>query len=95
MHYVAFWPLNLGYYLLNSILVRSGFWQHLREMSTSIKEFEDSLHVFPDEQVQVIFCSLKVNMTCSENIITFKDSSYHLELEDERLEAAKSSGDAF
>ena len=32
---------------------------------------------------------MKVNMTHNENIKTFADIAHHLELEDERLEAAK------
>ena len=38
---------------------------------------------------------MKVNLTHNESIITFDDVSRHLELEDERLEAAKSSSDVF
>ena len=34
---------------------------------------------------------MKVNMTHNENIKTFKDIEHHLELEVERLEAAKLS----
>lgn len=39
--------------------------------------------------------AMKVNVTHNECIIIFDDVSTHLELEDERLEAAKSIGDIF
>lgn len=38
---------------------------------------------------------MKVNLTCNESMITFDDVSCHLELEDERIKAAKSSRDVF
>ena len=77
--------------------------QHLREMGNLIRELKVVGHVLSDEQqVQAVIRSLphswehmKVNLTHNESIITFDDVSRHLELEDERLEAAKSSSDVF
>ena len=38
---------------------------------------------------------MKVNMTYNESVKTFKDIQRHLELEDERLVAAKSSAQLY
>ena len=77
--------------------------QHLREMSNMIRELKSAGHALTDEQqVQAVIRSLpnnwehmKINMTHNDNIKTFDDIARHLELEDERLEAAKSSGQAY
>ena len=71
--------------------------QHLRDMSNMIMELKSTGHALTDEQqVQAVIRSLpyswehmKVNMTHNENIKTFANIAHHLELEDERIEAAK------
>ena len=76
--------------------------QHLRAMSTMIRELGAAGHVLTDEQqVQAVIRSLphsweqmKQNMTHNENVKTFEDVSRHLELEAERLEAARPNGSA-
>ena len=68
-----------------------------------IMELKSAGHALTDEQqVQVVIRSLphswehmKVNMTHNENIKTFADIARHLELEDERLEAAKPDAQAY
>ncbi|KAK0597315.1 hypothetical protein LWI29_023992 [Acer saccharum] len=73
--------------------------QHLREMSNMIRELKSAGHTLTDEQqIQAMIRSLpnswenmKINMTHNDNIKTFDDISRHVELEDERLEAAKAS----
>ncbi|KAK0583239.1 hypothetical protein LWI29_034969 [Acer saccharum] len=75
--------------------------QHLREMSNMIRELKSAGHTLTDEQqIQAVIRSLpnswenmKINMTHNDNIKTFDDISRHVELEDERLEAAKASDD--
>ncbi|TXG60589.1 hypothetical protein EZV62_015162 [Acer yangbiense] len=75
--------------------------QHLREMSNMIRELKSAGHTLIDEQqIQAVIRSLpnswenmKINMT--HNIKTFDDISRHVELEDERLEAAKASGQLY
>lgn len=60
-------------------------------------------HVLPDEQqVQAVIRSLlnnwehlKVNLTHNDNIKTFAGVARHVELEDERLGAAKAVPNAF
>ena len=77
--------------------------QHLREMSLLIRELKNANSIITDEQqVQVVIRSLpdswehmKVNMTHNESVKMFKDIQRHLELEDERLEAAKSSAQLY
>ncbi|XP_028782485.1 uncharacterized protein LOC114738591 [Neltuma alba] len=77
--------------------------QHLREMANMIKELKEAGHIFSDEQqVQAVIKSLpasweymKVNLTHNENIVTFNDVAKYLELEDELLEAYKTSGQAY
>ena len=77
--------------------------QHLREMSNMIRELKSARHALIDEeQVKAVIRSLldnwehmRMNMTHNENIMTFDDIACHLELEDECLEAAKSSGHAY
>ena len=77
--------------------------QHLREIGNLIRKLKVTGHILSDEQqIQTVIRSLphswehmKVNLTHNESIITFDDVSRHLELEDERLEAAKSSSDVF
>ena len=68
-----------------------------------IMELKSTGHALTDEQqVQAVIRSLphswehiKVNMTHNENIKTFADIARHLELEDERLEAAKPDAQAY
>ena len=70
--------------------------QHLREMANLIRDLTNAGHILSDEQqVQAVIRSLprswehmKINMTHNDNIQTFVDISRHLELEDERLQAA-------
>ncbi|KAK0587377.1 hypothetical protein LWI29_021811 [Acer saccharum] len=77
--------------------------QHLREMSNMIRELKSAGHTLTDEQqIQAVIRSLpnswenmKINMTHNDNIKTFDDISRHVELEDERLEAAKASGQLY
>lgn len=70
-------------------------------MRNLIRGFKTVGYVLSNKQVQAVICSLphswehmKVNLIHNEIIITFDDISFHLELEDECLEAAKSSGDS-
>jgi transposase InsO family protein len=71
--------------------------QHLRVMSSMIRELKVAGNNLTDEQqVQAVIRSLpkswenmSQNMTHNENIKTFEDVARHLELEAERLEAAK------
>ncbi|ESQ44830.1 hypothetical protein EUTSA_v10003344mg, partial [Eutrema salsugineum] len=73
--------------------------QHLRIMSNMIRELKNAGQIMSNEQqVQAVLRSLpeswdhmKVQMTYNENVKTFEDISHHHELEDERLEASKSS----
>ena len=77
--------------------------QHLREMSNMITELKSAGHILTNEQqVQAVIRSLpkswehmKVNMTQNISIKTFEDAGHHVELEDERLEAARSFGQAY
>lgn len=77
--------------------------QHLREMSTLIRELKSCGNTLTDEQqVQAGIRSLpdswehmRVNMTHNDNIKTFDDLSRHLELEAERLDAAKANASAY
>lgn len=56
-----------------------------RKILILIQELWDFGHFFSNEQVQVIFCSLKVNITHNENVITSNDFSISLKLEDKVL----------
>ncbi|KAM7465477.1 hypothetical protein LguiB_013039 [Lonicera macranthoides] len=77
--------------------------QHLRQMSTMIRELKAAGNNLSDEQqVQAGIRSLpdswehmRVNMTHNENIKTFDDLARHLELEAERLEAAKANNSSY
>ncbi|KAK0607489.1 hypothetical protein LWI29_015731 [Acer saccharum] len=77
--------------------------QHLREMSNMIREMKSAGYTLTDEQqIQAVIRSLpnswenmKINMTHNDNIKTFDDISRHVELEDERLEASKASGQLY
>ncbi|KAK0607697.1 hypothetical protein LWI29_018803 [Acer saccharum] len=68
-----------------------------------IRELKSAGHTLTDEQqIQAVIRSLpnswenmKINMTHNDNIKTFDDISRHVELEDERLEAAKASGQLY
>ena len=76
--------------------------QHLRVMSNMIRELRTAGQIMSDEQqVQAVLRSLpeswdhmKIQMTHNDNVKTFEDISRHLELEDERLEAAKPFNEA-
>ena len=76
--------------------------QHLRVMSNMIRELRTAGQIMSDEQqVQTVLRSLpeswdhmKIQMTHNDNVKTFEDISRHLELEDERLEAAKPFNEA-
>ena len=71
--------------------------KHLRAMSSMIRELKSTGNNLTDEQqVQAVIRSLPSswetmcqNLTHNENIKTFDDVARHLELEAERLEAAK------
>ncbi|KAK2969136.1 hypothetical protein RJ640_013085 [Escallonia rubra] len=73
--------------------------QHIKAMSNMIGELKAaSNNLTGEQQVQALICSLPkswehtiVNMTHNDNIRTFEDITWHLELEDKRLEAAKAS----
>ena len=77
--------------------------KHLRHMSNLIVELKDAGHVLTDEQqIQAVICSLphtwdnmKMHLTHNEGIKTLSDVSRHLELEEERLEAAKPSTEVY
>ena len=77
--------------------------QHLREMSNMIRELKTAGHELTDEQqVQAVIRSLpdswetmKQTLTHSESIKTFTDVSRHVELEAERVESARISGQAY
>ncbi|KAI9169131.1 hypothetical protein LWI28_007482 [Acer negundo] len=77
--------------------------QQLREMSNMIRELKSAGHSLIDEQqIQAVIRSLpnswenmKINMTHNDNIKNFDDISRHVELEDERLEAAKAFGQLY
>jgi hypothetical protein len=77
--------------------------QHLRVMSSMIRELKAAENQLTDEQqVQAVIRSLpssweamSQNLTHNENIKTFDDVSRHLELEAERLEAAKPNSFAY
>ncbi|XP_071725008.1 uncharacterized protein [Rutidosis leptorrhynchoides] len=77
--------------------------QHLRKMSNMINELKDASHVLTNEQqVQAVIRSLpqswehmKVHLTHNENIKTFKDAVHHLELEENRLLAAKPKAEIY
>lgn len=76
--------------------------QHLRVMSNMIRELKSAGQIISNEQqIQAVLRSLpeswdhmKVQMTHNVNVKTFEDISRHLELEDERLEAAKPFNEA-
>ncbi|CAA7035581.1 unnamed protein product [Microthlaspi erraticum] len=76
--------------------------QHLRVMSNMIRELKNAGQIMSDEQqVQAVLRSLpeswdhmRMQMTHNVNVKTFEDISRHLELEDERLEAAKPFNEA-
>ena len=73
--------------------------QHLRTMSTMIRELKAAGNTLTEEQkIQARLCSLPdswetmlISLTQSENIKTFYDVSRHLDLEVERLEASKTT----
>ncbi|OMO58188.1 Integrase, catalytic core [Corchorus capsularis] len=75
--------------------------QHLRTMSTLIRELSAAgVALTNEQQVQAVISSLpdswehmKANMTHNERVRTFEDIARHLELEDERLKAAKPATD--
>ncbi|XP_026428460.1 uncharacterized protein LOC113324358 [Papaver somniferum] len=77
--------------------------KHLRTMSLMIRELEAAGHHLTDEQqVQAVIRSLpnswdhmKQNMTHNDNVLTFEDISRRVELEVERLEAAKTDSSFF
>ena len=77
--------------------------QHLRAMSTMIRELKTVGNNLTDEQqVQVVIRSLpsswetmSQNMTHNENIKSFDDVARHLELEAKFLEAAKPNGSVY
>ncbi|XP_022853910.1 uncharacterized protein LOC111375338 [Olea europaea var. sylvestris] len=77
--------------------------QHVRIMSIMIRELKLAGHILSNEQqVHALICSLpdnweylKVNLTHNDSIKTFADDARHVELEDERLGAAKYLGQAF
>jgi hypothetical protein len=77
--------------------------QHLRTMSTMIRELKTAGNNLTDEQqVQAVNLSLpsswetmSQNMTHNENIKSFDDVARHLELEAERLKAAKPNGSVY
>ncbi|XP_059306854.1 uncharacterized protein LOC132058335 [Lycium ferocissimum] len=70
---------------------------HLRQMTNMIGKLKDAGHVLTDEQqIQAVIHSLpsswdhmKMHLTHNERITTLEDVQRHLELEKERLEAAK------
>ena len=72
-------------------------------MSNMITELKSAGHILTNEQqVQAVIRSLpqswehmKVNMTHNISIKAFEDARHHVELEDERLEAARSFGQAY
>ena len=72
-------------------------------MLNMIMELKSAGHALTDEQqVQAVIRSLphswehmEENMTNNENINTFADIARHLELEDERLDAAKPDAQAY
>uniref|UniRef100_A0A1J3IMV5 Retrovirus-related Pol polyprotein from transposon TNT 1-94 n=1 Tax=Noccaea caerulescens TaxID=107243 RepID=A0A1J3IMV5_NOCCA len=76
--------------------------QHLRIMSNMIRELKNAGQTMTDEQqVQAVLRSLpeswdhmRMQMMHNVNVKTFEDLSRHLELEDERLEAAKPFNEA-
>jgi len=77
--------------------------QHLRQMSSIIRELKVAENNLSDEQqVQDGIRSLpntweqmRLNMTQNENIKTFDNLSGHLELEAERLKTAKLNGSSY
>ncbi|KAF5469104.1 hypothetical protein F2P56_013200 [Juglans regia] len=77
--------------------------QHLRAMSTMIRELKSAGNNLTDEQqAQAVILSLpnswenmSQNLTHNENIKDFDDISRHLELEAERLEATKPNHTAY
>lgn len=70
--------------------------QHLRVMSNMIRELKNDGQIISNEQkIQAVLHSLpenwdhmNVQITLNVNVKIFEDISRHLELEDERLEAA-------
>ena len=77
--------------------------KHLRKMSNMVTELKDVGHVLTDEQqVQAVIHSLptswdqlKMHLTHNEGIKNMEDVGRHLELEEERLEAAKPSTEVY
>lgn len=77
--------------------------QHVRIMSTVIRELKLVGHILSNEQqvqasIRSLFYNwehLKVNLTHNDSIKTFADAACHVELEDERLGAAKFLVQAF
>ena len=77
--------------------------QHLRKMSNMITELKDAGHTLTDEQqVQAVIRSLphswehmKIHLTYNESIKSFEDAMRHLELEEDRLLAAKTDSSVY
>ena len=77
--------------------------KHLRHMLNMITELKVVGHTLTDkQQVQAVIRSLphswehmKMHLTHNESIRTLEDVMRHLELEEDRLEAAKSSTDVY
>jgi hypothetical protein len=77
--------------------------QHLRAMSTMIRELKTDVNNLTDEQqIQAVIRllpssweTMSQNMTHNENIKSFDNVVRHLELEAERLEAAKPNGSVY
>ena len=77
--------------------------EHLTVMSNMISELKGADHELTDEQqVQAIIRSLphawehlRINLTHKVNIKTFDDVARHVELEEDRLLADKSSGQTY
>ena len=77
--------------------------QHLTVKSNMISELKGDGHELIDEQhVQVVIRSLphawehlRINLTHNDNVKTFDDVAQHVELEEDRLLAAKSTRQAY
>ena len=77
--------------------------KHLRKMSNMVTELNDARHVLTDEQqIQAVIRSLptswdqlKMHLTHNEGIKNMEDVGKHLELEEDRLDAAKPSTEVY
>ena len=77
--------------------------KHLRQVSNMMSELKDACHTLTDEQqVQVVYRSLpqnwehmKMKLTHNENIKPLEYAMRHLELEEDRLMASKTSANAY